>query len=72
MPEVEDTRWGRRACRGAGGGDGHAAFLAAFDLLTPALGPVAGYVVGYVAAGCVLAGLARSARSVTRAEPALS
>ena len=48
------------------------AFLAAFALLTPALGPVAGYVVGYLAAGCVLAGLARSARSVTRAEPALS
>jgi hypothetical protein len=47
------------------------AFLAAFALLTPALGPVAGYVVGYLAAGCVLAGLARTARSVTRAEPAL-
>jgi hypothetical protein len=47
------------------------AFLAAFALLTPVLGPVAGYMVGYGAAGCVLAGLARRARLVTRAEPAL-
>jgi hypothetical protein len=38
------------------------AFLAAFALLTPILGPVAGYAVGYLAAGGVLAGLARSAR----------
>ena len=53
------------------GNCGRLAFLAAFALLTPALGPVAGYVVGYLAAGCVLAGLARTARSVTRAEPAL-
>jgi hypothetical protein len=47
------------------------AFLAAFGELTPALGPAAGYAVGCLAAGCVLAGLARSTRSVTRAQPAL-
>jgi len=48
------------------------AFLAAFAVLTPALGPVAGYAVGYVAAGGVLAGMARSARPVTHTEPVLS
>ena len=46
------------------------AFLGAFALLTPALGPVAGYAVGYGTAGCVLAGLARSTRSLRCAEAA--
>jgi hypothetical protein len=45
------------------------AFLAVFALLTPVLGPVAGYAVGYLAGGCVLAGLARSTRSVSRHAP---
>jgi hypothetical protein len=45
------------------GNCGRLAFLAAFALLTPALGPLAGYALGYLAAGCVLAGLARSVRS---------
>jgi hypothetical protein len=47
------------------------AFLAAFALLTPALGPVAGYAGGYVAAGGVLAGMARQARSGTATASAL-
>jgi hypothetical protein len=47
---------------------GTLAFLAAFALLTPALGPVAGYAVGYGMAGCVLAGLAPRAWSMTRAD----
>jgi hypothetical protein len=46
------------------------AFLGCFALLTPAVGPGAGYAVGYLAAGCVLAGMARRARSVPHAEPA--
>jgi hypothetical protein len=50
---------------------GTLAFLGCFALLTPALGPVAGYALGYLAAGCVLAGMARSARSVPQAEPGL-
>ena len=48
---------------------GTLAFLGSFALLTPALGPVAGYALGYLAAGCVLAGMARSARSVPQADP---
>jgi hypothetical protein len=47
------------------------AFLGCFALLTPTLGPVAGYALGYLAAGCVLAGMARNARLVTQSEPAL-
>jgi len=50
---------------------GTLAFLGCFALLTPALGPVAGYALGYLAAGCVLAGIARSARSVPQTEPGL-
>jgi hypothetical protein len=46
------------------------AFLAAFALLTPVLGPVAGYAVGYGTAGCVLAGMARSTRSLRCAKAA--
>jgi hypothetical protein len=48
---------------------GTLAFLGCFALLTPVLGPVAGYALGYLAAAGVLAGMARSARSVPQAEP---
>jgi hypothetical protein len=47
------------------------AFLGSFALLTPVLGPLAGYAVGSLAAGCVLAGMARRARPLPHAEPAL-
>jgi hypothetical protein len=50
---------------------GTLAFLGCFALLTPARGPVVGYALGYLAAGCVLVGMARSARSVPQAEPGL-
>jgi hypothetical protein len=47
------------------------AFLGAFALLTPVLGPVMGFAVGYLTAGCVLARLAWSVRSVSRHAPHL-
>jgi hypothetical protein len=47
------------------------AFLATFALLTPALGPAAGYAVGSLAAGGVLAGMARSAQAARGSEPAM-
>jgi hypothetical protein len=43
------------------------AFLGAFVLLTPVLGPVAGYAASCLAAGCVLAGMARSTQSLHQA-----
>jgi hypothetical protein len=46
-------------------------FLGAYALLTPALGPMAGYAVGCGTAGCVLAGMARSTRSLRCAEATL-
>jgi hypothetical protein len=47
------------------------AFLGAFTLLAPALGSAAGYAAACLASICVLAGMARSTRSLRCAEAAL-